>query len=132
MKVRALWVSGFRSVVDNNRGHSVVLDLPKQDKGEDTGPTALELAAMSYVGCVVTIFKVVADKRRLSFEDLEINFEAVKGDKTLEKGAAKLIIKTSANKEEVETALRLTLQTCPVGVIFDNAGIKINWQIEVR
>lgn len=132
MKVRAVWISGFRSVVDNNRGHSVVLDLPKQYKGDDSGPTALELAVMSYAGCVATIFKIVAEKRGLSFEDLEINLEAVKGDKTIERGTAKLVIKTAAKKEEVETALHLTLQTCPVGVIFDNAGIKIDWQIEVR
>lgn len=130
--MKAVWISGFRSVVDNDRCHSVVLDLPKQERGDDTGPTALELAAMSYVGCVVTIFKLVAEKRGLSFDGLEINLEAVKGTKTIERGTAKLIIKTAAKKEEVVTALRLTLQTCPVGVIFDNAGIKIDWEVEVR
>ncbi|MEM3395543.1 MAG: OsmC family protein [Nitrososphaerota archaeon] len=130
MRVRAVWISGFRSVLDNNRGHNVIIDLPKQDKGDDTGPTALELMAMSYVGCVATIFKIVADKRGLAFEDLEINLEAVKGEKTIERGAGKLIIKTTAKKEEVENALRLTLQVCPVGIIFDNAGIKIDWQVE--
>jgi putative redox protein len=86
MKARAVWVSGFRSVVDNGRGHSVVVDLPRQDKGEDSGPTALELAAMSYVGCVATIFKIVADKRGLKFDGLEIELDASKGEKTIERG----------------------------------------------
>ena len=131
MKARAVWVSGFRSVVDNGRGHSVVVDLPRQDKGEDSGPTALELAAMSYVGCVATIFKIIADKRGLKFDGLEIELDASKGEKTIERGTAKLVVKSLAKKEEVENALRLTLQTCPVGVIFDNGGVKIDWQVEV-
>ena len=59
MKSRAKWVENSKNYVDDGRGHGTVLDLPS---GDDTGPTALELSVMSYAGCIVTIFKLVAEK----------------------------------------------------------------------
>lgn len=40
----------YQSVVDNDRHHGVVLDLPGAKGGDDLDPTALELAVMALSG----------------------------------------------------------------------------------
>lgn len=132
MKAVSVWISGFRSVVDNGRAHSVVVDLPVNQGGEDLGPTALELALMSLAGCIGTIFAIVAGKRKLSYERLRVELEAEKGEKTIEKVRGVLRIKTAASREEVETALRLTMEICPVGLIFERAGAKPEIRVELE
>ncbi|MEM2188039.1 MAG: OsmC family protein [Nitrososphaerota archaeon] len=132
MKAVSVWISGFRSVVDNGRAHSVVVDLPVNQGGEDLGPTALELALMSLAGCIGTIFAIVAGKRKLSYESLRVELEAEKGEKTIEKVRGVLRIKTAASREEVETALRLTMEICPVGLIFERAGAKPEIRVELE
>lgn len=132
MKAVSIWISGFRSVVDNGRAHSVVVDLPRNQGGEDLGPTALELAVMSLAGCLGTIFAIVARKRNLSYEGLRVELEAEKGEKTIEKVRGILKIRTAASKEEVETALKLTMEICPVGLIFERAGVKPEIRVELE
>ncbi|MCD6342046.1 MAG: OsmC family protein [Thaumarchaeota archaeon] len=132
MKVRSIWINKYRSVVDNCRGHSVVVDLPPENNGEDTGATALELAVMGLAGCVTTIFRLVAEKRKLDYSKLIVEIDAEKGAKTVERCKATLTICTNANKDEVERTLRLTLEICPVGLIFEKAGIKTDWEIKIE
>jgi putative redox protein len=132
MRAISIWISGFRSAVDNGRAHSVVVDLPRDQGGEDLGPTALELALMSLAGCIGTIFAIVAGKRKLGYESLRVELEGEKGEKTIEKIRGVLRIKTSASREEVETALKLTMEICPVGLIFEKAGIKPEIQVKLE
>ncbi|MCF3653897.1 MAG: OsmC family protein [Aigarchaeota archaeon] len=132
MKAVSVWISGFRSAVDNGRAHSVVVDLPRDQGGEDLGPTALELALMSLAGCIGTIFAIVAGKRKLSYQSLRVELEGEKGEKTIENIRGVLRIKTSASREEVETALKLTMEICPVGLIFEKAGIKPEIRLELE
>ncbi|RLG08663.1 MAG: OsmC family peroxiredoxin [Thaumarchaeota archaeon] len=134
MKARSIWIGKYRSVLDNLRGHSVVVDLPPAKNGEDTGATALELAVMALAGCVTTIFKIVAEKRKLDYKNLNVVVEAEQpeGEKTITNFKAALEIETDAKKEDVERVLRLTLDICPVGLIFDKAGIKGEWEVKVR
>ena len=42
IKAKATWVENVRSIVDNQRVHSVVCDLSTPAGGTDSGPTALE------------------------------------------------------------------------------------------
>jgi len=132
MKARSIWICGYRSVVDNCRGHSVVVDLPPENNGEDTGATALELAVMGLAGCVTTIFKMVAEKRKLEYSDLVVEIDAEKGAKTIEKCKGTMTIWTKADKSEVEKTLKLTLEICPVGLLFEKAGIKTEWEIKIE
>ena len=134
MKARSIWIGKYRSVLDNFRGHSVVVDLPPAKNGEDTGATALELAVMALAGCVTTIFKIVAEKRKLDYKNLNVVVEAEQpeGEKTITNFKAALEIETDAKKEDVERVLRFTLDICPVGLIFDKAGVKGEWEVKVK
>ena len=132
MKARSIWIGGYRSVVDNLRGHSVVMDLPPDQNGEDTGATALEFAVMALAGCVTTIYKIVAEKRHLDIKGMKVELEAEKGEKTITEVKGNVEVITDADQKAVETVLKLTLDICPVGIIFQNAGIKSTWNIVAK
>ena len=53
IKATAKLVDNVRSIVDNAKQHSIVLDLPEAKGGKNTGPTALELAVMALADCAL-------------------------------------------------------------------------------
>jgi putative redox protein len=134
MKIKSVWIDTYRSVVDNGRGHSVIVDLPPDQNGMNTGATALELVAMSLAGCVTTIFKVVAVKRKFEFKALKVELEADKPKEadTITKVTGNVEIVTDADEAEARTVFNLTMGSCPVGVLFVRAGLKPDWVVTVK
>lgn len=125
MKANSRWITGLRSDTDNRRGHHVLVDMPKDKEGSDLAPTALELSVMALAGCVTTIYATVAKKRRWEYEAMTVDLDAERppGAPTVEKIHGRVIVRTTASRDEVETTLRLTMSQCPVGIIFDKAGL---------
>ena len=134
MKAISVWSDGYKNFLDDGRGHSVVVDLPTDQGGGNAGPTALELCVMSLAGCITTIFKVVAEKRHFVYKAFKVELEAEKTEEALTVTGVKgkMEIVTDASEKEAETVLRLTTTTCPVSVIFKNAGIKFEWTLTVK
>jgi putative redox protein len=128
MKAVGTWKGSYRTTLEDDRGHSVTVDLPRDEDGGDLGTSALELNVLSLAGCITTIFALVAKRRRLSFEQMRVELEANRpeGSPTVESVEGTFRIVTSAPHADVETALRLTLRTCPVGVIYGRAGIPVH------
>jgi len=127
MKAKAVTVEGFWIVVDNGRAHSVALDLPQNLGGTNKGPTALELTVMGLAGCIATIFTLMAKKTRLPLKRIEVEVEAEKpeGAKTITSAKIKARIFTEAEEKAVERAWKLTMENCPVGILFEKAGVKV-------
>ncbi len=125
MKATAIWQSKFQSVVTNNRGHQVTVDLPQAKNGDDTGPTAFELSLMALAGCYSTIFALVAGKSRVEINSLRVDCEA----RTTEDGLRFTEITTTvevsspADEATLQKVLHQTEQICPVGSIFQQARI---------
>jgi len=132
IKSRAKLVEGFKSVIDNGRAHSVVTDLPEKLGGTDKGPTALELAVMGLAGCISTIFTLVAKKMKVQVEALEVEVEAEKPDTAATITSATVItkVKSPADEETIKKVYELTLKNCPVGVLFEKAGVKVTHKVE--
>ena len=109
-----------RSTVDNSRTHSIVCDLPVAQGGNDSGPTALELAIMALADCAVTIFAKVAKQSNIEVENIEVVTEAEKPDNSplLESVTIKVNVAAKARKELMEAAWRRTEANCPVVKIF--------------
>jgi putative redox protein len=123
-----VWKGGFETLLEDDRGHTVTVDLPADEGGRNAGTSALELGVLSLAGCISTIFALVARKRRLSFTGLTVSLTADRpaGAPTIQRVHGRLEVETKASKEEVETVLRLTLKTCPVGVLFEQAHIPVD------
>jgi len=123
----ATWAGGHRTVLDDGRTHRVTVDLPREEGGESAGTSALELAVLALAGCITTIFALVARRRRLPFEGMTLGLEAERpeGAPTITRVRGTFRLRTRASLEEVATALRLTVKSCPVGVLFERAGVPV-------
>ena len=134
MKAISVWAEGGRSVLEDGRGHAVVVDLPADQNGTDAGPTALELCLMSLAGCTTTIFRIIAKKRNFAYKAFKVELEAEKPKDalTITRVKGNMEIVTDAEEKEAETILKLTLKTCPVGVIFAKAKIEYDWTLTVK
>ena len=86
---------------------------------------------MSHAGCYATIFLLTAKKMRLSIKDLKVKLEAVKSDETgtISEETFDIIVKTDAPQDRVDRAHKLTVETCPVGILFEKAGVKATYKV---
>ena len=127
-------VKGFMMDVDDGRSHAVCLDLSRDDDGTDMGPSALELCVMSHAGCYATIFALTAKKMRFSLKDLEVKVEAVKSEEacTVTEERFEILVTMDAPEDRVQRIHKLTLQSCPVGKLFEKAGVKISYNIRTK
>ncbi|MGA8711224.1 MAG: OsmC family protein [Thermoplasmata archaeon] len=133
MEARGVWKAGFETRLDDGRGHEVTIDLPSDEGGTNVGTSGLELAVLSLAGCINTIFARVAAKRKLRFDALTVSLAADRpaGAPTIQKVRGTLTVQTSASNEEVQTVVRLTLKTCPVGVLFERANIPVEVTLQI-
>jgi uncharacterized OsmC-like protein len=131
VKVNAKWVQNVQSIADNTRGHSIVLDLGTAKGGDNTGPSALELAIMSLADCAVTIFADVCKKSNIEFSKMEVVAEADKpADSPKLTGVnLKINVVSKARKPKLDAVWRRTEANCPVVSIFqENIPIKIEFE----
>jgi uncharacterized OsmC-like protein len=135
VKIRstAKLVKDLRIAVDNGRAHSVCLDLPPE-LGTDMGPTALELGVMSYAGCFATIFALTAKKMRFPLKDLEVKIEAVEPEEaeTITEANIDVLVKGDIPEDRIQRMFKLTLEDCPVGKLFEKAGVKTTYNIRTE
>jgi len=132
MKSTARLAEGcFQSVVDNDRHHGLVVDLPEAKSGDDLGPTALELAVMGLSGCISTIWAVVAQKSRITYHKLRVELEADKPDDaaTVTAARAKVYVQSEESQDRLEKILEKVMKTCPVGQLYEQAGIEIDTKL---
>ena len=130
-KAKATWVETVRSIVDNQRNHSVVCDLPFAAGGTDSGPMALDLGMMALADCGVTIFADVCKKSNIQLSKVEVTVEADKAaDSPAVTGVTmKVKVVSRTRKELVEAAWRRTEANCPLLIIFkDPTPVKIGFE----
>jgi uncharacterized OsmC-like protein len=135
INAKATWIQNVRSIVDNQRTHSIVCDLSTPAGGTDSGPTALELTMMALADCGVTIFADVCKKSNIQTSKVEVTVEADKTpDSPIVTGVTmKVNVASSARKELVEAAWRRTEANCPVLFIFkDPNPVKVEFEIKTE
>ena len=131
IKVNAKWVQNVQSIADNSRGHSLVLDLGTAKGGDNTGPSALELAIMSLADCAVTIFADVAKQSNVEISKMNVVAEAEKpaDSPKLTSVDLKVTVTSKSRKQKLDAVWRRTEANCPVVSIFqDNIPIKIEFE----
>jgi uncharacterized OsmC-like protein len=128
---KAKLIRDLRVAVDNGRAHSVCLDLPPE-LGTDMGPTALELGVMSFAGCFATIFSLTAKKMRIGLKDLEVELRAQKSEETgtIISAEFDITVKSDVSEDRIQRIFELTRENCPVGKLFEQAGVKISYNLK--
>ena len=127
----AKWVQNVQTITDNTRGHSIVLDLGTAKGGDNTGPSALELAIMSLADCAVTIFADVCKQSNVEISKMAVVAEADKpADSPKLTGVnLKITVTSKTRKQKLDAVWRRTEANCPVVSIFqDNIPIKIEFE----
>ena len=128
---KAKLIKDLRVAVDNGRAHSLCLDLPAE-LGTDMGPTALELGVMSFSGCFATIFSLTAKKMRIQLKDLEVELRAQKSEETGTIASAEfnITVESDVSDNRIQRIFELTRKNCPVGKLFEQAGVKISYNLK--
>jgi uncharacterized OsmC-like protein len=131
MKAKAQWIEGFKFKVSDSRGHEIISDLPEKFQGTDKGPTGLELSIMGLAVCISAVFAIIASNSGIQFSSLSAETEADKPKGAKNITAAKTIIKvkSAAPDEKLKRALAKAVNICPVGLIFEKAGIKTETEL---
>jgi putative redox protein len=132
IKAKANWIENVRTIVDNTRTHSVVCDVSQAQGGNDTGPTALELAIMALADCAITIFADVAKKSGITLTKMEVEAEAEKPPDSPKISSVnlKVHITGKARQALLEAAWHRTEAGCPVMIIFKEP-IPVSVQVEI-
>jgi len=130
LHAKAKLIENFRIDVDDRRTHALPLDLSPPD-GTDMGPSALELCVMSLAGCYATIFVLTAQKMRFTLKNLEVKVDAVKSEQvgTITEANVYVLVEADIPKDRIQRAHELTVKGCPVGILFERAGVKIKYNI---
>jgi uncharacterized OsmC-like protein len=120
IKAQAKLIENVRSIVDNTKQHSIVLDLPEPKGGGNTGPTALELAIMALADCAVTIFADVAKKSDVTLDMIEVTAAAEKpaDSPTPTKVELHVTVNSTERDQKLRALWRRTEANCPVVKIF--------------
>ena len=125
-------IEGLQIMLDDNEAHSYIVDLAP-DLGTGLGASALELCVMTHAGCYATIFALTAKKMRLELKGLKVKVEAIKSEETgtISEETFDIQIRMDASQDRIDRLHKLTLETCPVGILFEKAGVKVSYKINV-
>ena len=131
LHARARIIQGFEIALDNGRSHCSVADQPTATF-PGLGPTPLELCVMSHAGCYATIAALTAEKMRLTLKGCDVKVEAVKSEETgtIAEETFDILFKLDASEDRVQRLHELTLKNCPVGKLFEKAGVKITYNLK--
>jgi len=132
MEIVSRWIEKNKFEVENGRHPAIVLDTPEKYGGEDSVPTALELAIMSLAGCLGTTFNMTLQKMRLQFKTLEIKAAAKKREEIFLESIHIIVnVKSGAEVSKLERALTLAEKNCPVDNIFQQTKIPITVELQI-
>ena len=130
LQARAKIIQNFEIALDNGRSHSLIVDQPTETT-PGLGPTPLELCVMSHIGCYATICALTAKKMRVPLKGCDVKVEAMKSEETgtIAEENFDIVFKVDAPEDRIQRLHELTLKNCPVGILFEKAGVKINYSL---
>jgi putative redox protein len=133
LHAKAKIIANFEIMLDNGRAHSLIVDQPDLNN-PGLGATPLELCVMSHAGCYATICQLVAGKMRLPLKGLEVKVEATKSQEggTIVEETFDIAFKIDATEDQIQRLHEHTLKNCPVGVLYEKAGVKIIYNIKTQ
>ena len=133
LHARAQMIQGLEIVLDNGRAHASIADQPSETN-PGLGPTPLELCVMSHAGCYATICALSAKKMRLPLEGCDVKVEALKSEEagTITEETFDITLTIDAPRDRIERLHEVTLKNCPVGVLFEKAGVKITYNLKTQ
>jgi uncharacterized OsmC-like protein len=134
MLITSQWIKNHQSFVDNGLKDAVIMDLPIEKGGDDFAATALEFAVMGLVGCITTIFSVVAKNSKVELKGLKAVVDAKKPDDapTITEANITLTVKANAPEKKIRKIFEITLKQCPVEALYRQANVQIDIKLIIE
>ncbi len=134
INVKTISIENLQILANNWREHSVVMDQDLESGGNNMGATPLELVIMGFAGCLSTFFTIIARKMHLNVAKIKIDTEAERlpQEKTISSVRYTMSVESEEQQEKLEKCLETAEKSCPVGVLFEKAGIKIEGKLEKK
>lgn len=131
--VKACVTQGTEIALYNGRGHALISDQIKE-QNPCSGPTPLELCIMSHAGCYATTCASAAQKMRLPLKGCEVKIDAVKTEEagTITEETIDITLDIEAPADRIQRLHEVTLKNCPIGILLDNAGVKITYNLKIK
>ena len=94
----------------------------------------LELCVMSHAGCYATIAALTAQKMRIQLKGCDVKVEAVKSEEagTITEESFDILFNLDAPEDRVQRLHDVTLKNCPVGILFEKAGVRITYKLRTQ
>ncbi len=129
--VRARTIQNYELILENGRSQCTVTDQPSETS-PGLGPTPFELCLMSHAGCYATTCVLTAEKMRLPLESCDVKIDALKSPETgtVSEEAFDIALKLDAPEDRIKRLHEVTLKSCPVGILFEKAGVKITYNLK--
>lgn len=80
MNVSVKWTDGRQFLAESGSGHSVVIDVPPDHGGRNTGPRPMEMLLMGLGACTSFDVLDILEKSRAPVEDCVASIEAERAD----------------------------------------------------
>lgn len=80
MKARIKWLEGVSFVAQSGSGHSVVMDGPPDDGGQNMGVRPMEMLLMGMGGCTAFDVMLILNRSRQPVTDCVVELEAERAD----------------------------------------------------
>ena len=89
---------------------------------------------MALSGCISTIWAVVVKNSGVSYQRLTVEMEADKPDDqpTITAARAVVTVESGETREKLQRVLDKTMDACPVGRLYEKAGIAVQTQLVVK
>jgi len=131
LHAKARLIQKYEIILDNGRSQATIADQPSPTS-PGLGPTPLELCVMSHAGCYATIAALTAEKMRLDLKGCAVIVEAAKSPETgtIEAETFDITFTLDAPEDRIQRLHELTLKNCPVGILYEKAGVKITYNIK--
>jgi len=134
--VKVKWIDGLRFVANDDKGHSIIMDVSREHGGEGSGFGPMQLLLAAFGGCTGLDVAEMLRKQRQKLEDLEM---IVSGERVLEpprvydKVHVEYRLKgRDLNEKAVQRAIRLSEEKyCSVGATLKSkARVTCNYIIQ--
>jgi putative redox protein len=107
--------AGYTHDVEVDTGHTVVIDEPAADGGNDEGPSATRMLVASLAACTAITIEMYADRKGWDVGDLEVEVKAELSDSSGNPSKFDILIKLpEALDDEQERRLLIVAAKCPV------------------
>ena len=101
-----------------SRGHEIIIDQPKEGKGDDTGMYPIEVFMSAFGACIGLYVNSFARRHEINTDEMKINFDWEYADNPRRVGKinVKVDLPNATNLDEkIKTALIKVANSCTIG-----------------